>query len=117
MARHRRDYDGEKFTARLRLQLTPSQRETLEKAAARAGTTLNQYTRELCLRRSGAAETVAGTRRNPDTEQIVAQLIAIGTNLNQLTKVANTTRAAPQFHELKMTTDFLRVVFTRVLAL
>lgn len=117
MARHKRDYSGEKYTRPVTLKLTPSQREALEKGAQKAGTTLSQYTRELCLRRSGAAEIVAGTRRSPDAAIIADQLIAVGNNLNQLAKVANTTKAAPQFHELKMTTDFLKVVFNRVLAL
>jgi len=117
MARHKRDHSGEKFSAALRLQLTPSQRATLEKGAVRAGTTLSQFARELCLRRSGAAETVAGTRRSPDAERIAEQLIAIGNNLNQLTKRAHTDKATPQLHELKLTTDFLKVVFARVLTL
>jgi len=117
MARYRRDYDGERRTECLRVQLTASERETLERGAERAGTTLSQYTRELCLRRIAAAEVVAGTRRNPDARDLINQLVVVGNNLNQLARVSNTHRAAPQLDELKETTDQLKAVFARVLAL
>jgi hypothetical protein len=117
MARHKRDYSGEKFSEPFpRLQITPSQLATLEEGAARAGTTISQYTRELCFRRSGATQIVAGTRRSPEAKIIAEQLFAIGNNLNQLARIANTTKAAPHYHELKMAIDFLKVVLNRVLA-
>jgi uncharacterized protein (DUF1778 family) len=117
MARHRSDYAGERFTEKVTLHFTPSQRELLERSAQKVGATISQHGRELCLRRVAAAEIVAGTRRNPDASALVKELVAVGNNLNQLAKVANTNRATPQLDELKETTDQLKAVFARVLAL
>jgi hypothetical protein len=117
MARHARSYEGEKYSAPLRLQLTPSQRAELVRAAANAGTTLSRYTRELCLHRSGTAQIVAGTTRDPQALALVTELTAIGNNLNQLAKLSNTEKAAPQFHELTATTDLLKAALAHVLAL
>ena len=67
MARYERSYVGERRTAPLRLQLTPSERAELEAAAARQGApTLSTYARELLFRRPGGV--VAGTRRNPEAK-------------------------------------------------
>ena len=52
-----------------RFKLTPSERAALETGAAESGASLSQHARELCLRRSGAAQIVAGTRRNPAARQ------------------------------------------------
>ena len=117
MARYARSYDGEKRTAKVTVQLTPSERATLENAAQRAGTNLSQHARELCLRRSAAAQIVAGTRRDPQALALMNELTAIGNNLNQLSRVANTNRAAPHLHELKATTELLKAALARVLAL
>lgn len=117
MARHRKDYSGERFTEHVNIPLTPSQRATLEQGAAKAGTGIAQHARELCLRRSAAAQIVAGTRRDPQALALMNELTAIGNNLNQLARASNTDRAAPQFHELKSTTDLLKAALARVLAL
>jgi len=117
MARYKGDYNGERRSEKMTVQLTPSERAALEKSAQRAGAPLSQYARELCLRRSAAAEVVAGTRRSPEARALMNQLTAVGNNLNQLARVANTGKAAPQYSELKMTTDLLKVVLNHVLAL
>ncbi|MGO9005293.1 MAG: plasmid mobilization protein [Beijerinckiaceae bacterium] len=118
MARYARAYEGEKRTAKVTVQLTPSERATLEKGAERAGApSLSQHARELCLRRSAAAQIVAGTRRDPMSLALMNELTAIGNNLNQLTKLSNTEKAAPQLHELRSTTDLLKAALAHVLAL
>ena len=117
MARYSKDYTGERRTEKLTVQLTPSERAGLLKAAEKAGASLSQHARELCLRRSAAAQIVAGTRRSPEARGLMNELTAIGNNLNQLSRVANTNKAAPQHHELKLTTDLLKVVLNHVLAL
>ena len=79
MARYERSYDGEKRSEFVGIKVTPSERTTLQEAAARAGASLSQYTRELCLRRtSPAAPVVAGTRRSPDAKAMENHLIAVG---------------------------------------
>ena len=86
-------------------------------AQRRPESSLSQHARELCLRRSVAAQIVAGTRRNPDARALINELMAIGNNVNQLTRHCNTERTAPQLLELKMTTDMLKAALAHVLAL
>jgi len=109
MARYARDYSGERRTKKVTVQLTPSERTVLQEAAARAGASLSQHARELCLRRSSAASpAVAGTRRDPDAKALKEHFHAIGNNLNQLTHLAQIHKAVPQMEELKATTDLLK---------
>jgi Bacterial mobilisation protein (MobC) len=117
MARHAKSDPGERYTASLRLQLTPSQRTELETGAAEAGTNLSQYVRELCLRRAGAAPVVAGTKRNPDARALMHELTAIGNNLNQIARIANSTKAMPQLNELHRTMGVLKAALARVIEL
>ncbi len=117
MARHVKAYEGERFTEKVTLKLTPTQRAALEEAAKAEGLSLSRHAREMCLRRSAAAQIVAGTRKNPQAEAIVQELHAVGVNLNQLTKLAHTLKAAPQHDELRETTTALKAAFARILAL
>ena len=90
MPRYERSYTGPKRTAALRLQLTPDERRELEDAAEGQGApTLSAFARELLFRR--AAAVVAATRRNPEAKALLRELNAIGNNLNQLARHANTT--------------------------
>lgn len=115
MARYAKSDASERRTASLRLQLTPSERAQLEKGAAKAGTHLSQYVRELCLRRTGAGPVVADARRDPVTRELVFQLTAIGNNLNQLARIANSTKAAPQLYEIQVTTGFVKAALKSVI--
>src|SRR5258707_7036468 len=117
MARHRKTYTGERRTVHLGVQLTPSERAELELAATEAGASLSQYVRELCLRRAAEAATVGGARRNPEAKRLLHELSAIGNNLNQLARVANTKRQAPQEVELRATIEVLKAAMARVLSL
>lgn len=117
MARHRKTYTGERRTVHLGVQLTPTERAELEFAAAEAGARLSQYIRELCLRRAADAAVVGGARRNPEAKRLMHELSAIGNNLNQLARVANTSRAAPQHEELKAAIAVLKAAMARVLSL
>jgi len=99
MARYDRSYAGERRTDGLRLQLTPSERAELEEAAAEQGApNLSTFARELLFRRSAAV--VAATRRNPQAKALLAEFNAIGNNVNQLTRLANTTGDMPALSEL-----------------
>ncbi len=118
MARYAKsDTGGERRTSGLRVQLTASERAELENNAAEAGTHLSQYIRELCLRRSGAGPVVAGAKRNPDARALARELTAIGNNLNQLARVANTDRASPQLDELQRVTGVLKAALARAIEL
>lgn len=117
MARYTKSYTGEKRTKHLGVQLTPSERALLKKAAHEAGASLSQYVRELSLRRTTTPSVVAATRRNPEARALMHELNAIGNNLNQLTRLANTEKMAPQLRELQGTTDLLKAAMARVLGL
>jgi hypothetical protein len=97
MARHRRVYDGEHFTVKRSLKLTPGLSAELDAAAARAGATWSDFVRELLSRRMGVAAAVAGARRDPETIALVRALdraayenSALGNNLNQIARIGNT---------------------------
>ncbi len=97
MARHKCVYDGERFTVKRSLKLTPGFDAELEAAAARAGATWSDFVRELLSHRLGALATVAGTRRDPETIAIVRAMdraafesSAVGNNLNQISRIGNT---------------------------
>lgn len=117
MARHKREYAGEKRSDYIGFQVTPSERAALVAAAKAAGATLSAHTRERCLRRSGEAGEVAGMRRDPIQHKLVNELAAIGNNLNQLSRHCNTARTAPQLAELQATAEILKAALSRVLAL
>jgi hypothetical protein len=97
MARHERTYDGERFTVKRTLKLTPSQAAELDTGAARQGATWSDFARELLFRRLGSPGIVAGTRRDPEAVAIIRALdgaayqnSAAGNLLNQLARHANT---------------------------
>lgn len=117
MARRRRNDVGEKRSAFIGFQVTPSERTKFEAAAAATGATLSQHARELCLRRSGRPQVVAGTRRNPESRELLNALMAIGNNLNQLSKHCNTAETAPQLAELRRVTDMLVPAISRIISL
>ena len=118
MARYDQSYVGDRRTASVHVQLTPGERAELETAAAGAGSTsLSAYVRTLCLRRLGDAPRVAGARSNPDARWLFYELNAIGNNLNQLTRIANTHRALPAADELRAITSLVRAAIARVIAL
>src|SRR5215212_3159131 len=89
MARYERSYAGERRSVHLGVQLTPTERDELEAAATRQGASISVYARELLFRRSAAV--VAATRRNPEAKALIRELSAIGNNLNQLMRHANST--------------------------
>jgi len=115
MARYNRTYVGERRTAPLRLQLTPSERDELDAAAAGQGTTLSVYTRELLFRRSAAV--VAGARRNPEAAALMRELNAIGNNLNQIARHLNTTGELDAWDDLDGALGLCKQAIARVLEL
>ena len=115
MARYNRSYAGERRTAPLRVQLTPSERERLDAAAAGQGAPLSVYARELLFRRSDAA--IAGIRRNPEAAALMRELNAIGNNLNQIARQLNTTGDLRDAEALSHALDLYKQAIARVIAL
>jgi hypothetical protein len=118
VARYSKTDDSERRTAKVTVQLAPTERQRLEKEAQRAGAALSEHVRHLCLRRGGArVGTIARTRRNPEAKGLMDELRAIGINLNQLTRHANTSGAMPEARELRDVIEILKAAMGRVLAL
>lgn len=95
MARYERLYSGERRTAALRLQLTPSERDQLDTAATAQGANVSDLARALLFRRSAARPSV-GTKTEAaiikrELEAAQHANNAVGNLLNQLARHANTT--------------------------
>jgi hypothetical protein len=99
------------------VQLTPGERALLEESARIANaSSLSAYVRRLCLR-DLAVTTATHARSNAAARELAWQLSAIGNNLNQLARMANTTGALPARSELLATTALLKAALARVIAL
>jgi hypothetical protein len=114
MARYEQSYAGERRTAHVGLQLTPTERRELEKAARRRGLGLSEYVRELCFHRPGPVPEI---RRNPVNKELINELRAVGNNINQLARIANTVGDLTRNDELDEALGLLRTVIAKVLAL
>lgn len=108
MARYKKAYAGERFTVKRTLQLTPTQAAALDAAAAGQGATWSDFARELLFRRLGIPGIVAGARRNPDKNELVAALrgaafehSASGNNLNQIARRLNMTGEVRDWVDLR----------------
>jgi hypothetical protein len=118
MARYAQAYSGERRTDALHVQLTPAERAQIEAAAHAAGSpSLSHFARDYLLRRTMRARQVSGVRRNPDATGLMYELSAIGNNLNQLTRVANSTGVVATVAELRGVIDLLKAAMARVIAL
>jgi Mobilization protein NikA len=115
MARYQQSYSGERRTALIAVKLTPSERAELEEAARNEGATVSEHARELMFRR---AATAAAMRRNPEAKALADELRAIGINLNQLARYANTMgEIADRADELFEALTELKAATARVISL
>lgn len=117
MARYRATDASERRTASLRGWVTPTEKNEVAARAARAGTPLSEYVRDLCLSRTPAAPVVAGTTRNPTAKVLADELRAIGVNLNQLARIANQTGELRKEGELERTLQEIKAAVARVITL
>lgn len=117
MARYSKADESERRTAKVTVQLAPTERQELAADAARQGSPLSEHIRQLCLRRAAAPVVVAGTRRNPEARELMQHLSAIGNNLNQLARQANVNGAVPEEQRLHEVLEAVKTAMGRVLAL
>ena len=91
MARHRNAYSGEKLTARVELQMTPSDRAAIEAAAAEEGLSLTEFARRLLLAGMHAHNIGRPIRaaKRAVLRGIVERLNEAGKEHNALAKLAN----------------------------
>lgn len=114
MARYEQSYAGERRTAHVGIQLTPTERADLQAAAQQRGQGLGEYVRDMCFRRPGP---LPEARRNPISRELIHELRAVGNNLNQLTRIANTFGEIRRTDELDQTLMLLRAAIAKVLDL
>lgn len=117
MSRYGQTYDGERRTSGLRVQLTPSERAALEAAAESNGASTSEFVRKRCLEGIHAAGRVAVVRRSPEIRRLIYELNAIGNNLNQIARIANTLRESPRPDVLDRALSALKAAIGRVLDL
>jgi hypothetical protein len=94
MARHRKDYAGERLTAQLTVQFTPADRAALEAAAAEIGMRPADFTRHWVLNgiRSVEASQAQRKAQRATDRELAETLIRIGHHLNTLAHMANETQ-------------------------
>ena len=118
MARYRINFNGERRTAKVTVQLTPSERSQLDDAAQAAGTGLSEYIRRRCLQRQKDRQpVVAGTTRNPAAKALADELRAIGNNVNQIARVANQTGDIRRGNTLDVVLERLKEALARIISL
>ena len=117
MSRYEQTYDGERRTSGLRVQLTPSERAAIEAAAQNTGASTSEFVRKRCLEGIHAAGRAALVRRSPDVRRLIFELNAIGNNLNQIARIANSVREPPRPDVLEGATSLLKAAIARVLDL
>lgn len=108
MARHKKNYAGERRSARLNLKCTPSELAEIDAAAEQQGASRSDFARELIFRRLGIPAIVAGTRRDPAAARIIDAMRAAalehsanGNNLNQIARHLNTTGDLANWADLR----------------
>lgn len=87
-----------KFVA---VRCTPAKHAAYEAAAAKAGLSVGAYLRALADGAPGPRAVRRPTVERVALAQVLGALGRVGSNINQLTRVANTTGALPQTAELK----------------
>ena len=115
MGRRRKDDTTEKRTVALNVQLTPSERAEIDKRAARYGKTPSEFTRIVLL--SDLKDPPPTPRDSAGLRAVAVEIARVGNNLNQLARVANETRSAPQQRELSAVADEIIKALNKVMAL
>ena len=115
MARYRADDSGERRTAFLGIHLTPSERGELERRAAATGRTLSDFARIVLL---SDLKAPAPSARDPRAiRELTVEITRVGTNQNQLTKLAHQLHAVPQEAEYRQVADRIVAALDKVMAL
>lgn len=115
MARYRANDIGERRTSALRVQLTPTERTTLDARAAAYGCTLSDFARVVLL--SDLKEPAPPARDPAAINALAFQLSKIGTNLNQLAKIANERRVLPRERDFEEVEGQIADALRRVMEL
>lgn len=108
MVGRRKKEVANKKSEQITVYCTPDQRILLENNAH--GESLSSFLLKAALRKKNVFEQV-----NPDVVKHTIQLQKVGNNLNQLTRIANSTREIPSENELMQTIFDLQKIISLVL--
>ena len=115
MARRRRDDESERRIAAIKVQLTPSERAELDRRAAMTGLQLSEFCRVVLL---SDVKAPAPPARDPDLiRKLMNEIMRVGSNLNQLARIANERRDLPRYAELKAVEEKIVAALERVIEL
>ena len=114
MARYEQGFKGERRTAFVGVQLTPSERSELAEAARIRGLGLSEYVRTICFRNPGPAPEI---RRSPEAAKLMHELRAVGNNLNQIARTTNIHGEVTREEDLVEVLGLLRAAILHVLDL
>ena len=114
MARHSKEYDGERYSEHFNFQLTPRQRRNLENAAEASGQVLAEFVRSYLP--LGAADPRGVCKRCQwAIGELALEINRVGINLNQLSHWANAEGRLPEAAELRRVLAEVKTVLMRVL--
>ena len=115
MARHRAGYSGELLSEKLTVKLTESEKDEAAKRAAGAGIPLSTYAR---MRLTGGQVPKAVIGRDPSVlRELTNEIVRVGNNLNQLTKIAHQNGRIEQERALVAVCDKIVGALSRVIEL
>jgi Bacterial mobilisation protein (MobC) len=116
MARHSKEYAGERYSAHLGLQLTPRQRRNLENGAEASGMVLAEFVRSYLPLGQAAARGVC-KRCQWAIGDLALEINRVGVNLNQLSHWANAEGRLPEAAALRQVLAEVKTALRRVLDL
>ena len=112
MARYRRGDIGERRTDFLGMTLTPSEKAELARRAKATGRSLSDFARIVLM---SDLKCPAPSARDPAAlRELSYQLSKVGTNLNQLAKIANERRSLPRETEFREIAARIEHILLRV---
>ena len=115
MARREKTDAGERRTASIKVQLTPSERTELDSRAAVTGRSLSDFVRIVLL---SDLKAPAPSARDPQAiRALTVEITRVGTNLNQLTHIANERRDLPREKELREVSSRIVATLAKVMEL
>jgi hypothetical protein len=115
IAQREEEWQASRRTSALHVQLTPAEKAEIAERARKSGNRVSDFARIVLLSDLKAPSPPA---RDPEAIRALAfQLSKIGTNLNQLAKIANETRALPQETELRIVSAQIAAALERVIEL
>lgn len=114
MARRSKEDGGERHTAFVGVHLTPSQHAELERRAALAGRSVSEFARIVLL---SDLKSPAPAARDPAALRTLAvEITRVGTNVNQMAKIANETRSLPHERQLREVASLIKATLEKVTA-